>query len=737
MLPPKRISQFLMAISLLIGICLHSSAQRTFINTPETIFEVTGSVNNCTVRQVASFCLPDNESSLFSLAFRNNFFYILSSKSNRLYKVSPDSPGNCTLLTSFPTLNPFMTFSTLNSMTIDRNGIIYAADAYNQNLYSYDPATNQQTLIGILPIAPAGDLLFYYDKLIYAAMGNTLMEVNIANPANSQPFMNTAPYDFFGIIAFPSECKKNKVYGISSNSQLVELDMENRRVVGVTCIFPWTAFDAASEVEDGNTVGVTIDSIDVFAACNSGNPVGSVNIGAQTSGGGILNYTVDQTLTNSTGQFGNLSMGMHQVRISNAQGCFKDSSFEIKSGLSPDIRIIQLDPESCQLQNGSITIFSQSNYNISYSLNNGPFQTSNTFHNLPAGVYHIKIRDEGHCEKDSLITLRYHNGASYIDELVLTPTYCNAKTGSVKVVPNSTGITASINNGPVVSNMVFENLDAGTYIISVYKDNACRIDTLVEIKTVRDPDPAVQINVTDQLCFDNNGTVSVNASGINPPYLYSIDNISFNNTQHFINLAVADYTIHIKNVNNCIWQFPITVKPYVKKASQHTLITKPASCEAPKSGEIHLTVTGEETPYSILFGQQVLPSITSIERLAAGKYNFAVMNKDGCVIDSIKAEVGMIITEACDKVMVTSAFTPNNDGLNDLFLPVYGSYVRAKLFTVYNRYGQMVFQSSSGQGWDGRFKGKLLHSDVYVWTFYYEDSRKEQQFTKGHVTLIR
>lgn len=88
---------------------------------------------------------------------------------------------------------------------------------------------------------------------------------------------------------------------------------------------------------------------------------------------------------------------------------------------------------------------------------------------------------------------------------------------------------------------------------------------------------------------------------------------------------------------------------------------------------------------------------------------------------------------------VPSAFTPNNDGLNDYFHPHNALKADNYEFKVYNRWGQLLFNSNNWQDkWDGRFKGALQPTAVYVWMLRYTDRvTKQPVFKKGTVTLIR
>lgn len=88
---------------------------------------------------------------------------------------------------------------------------------------------------------------------------------------------------------------------------------------------------------------------------------------------------------------------------------------------------------------------------------------------------------------------------------------------------------------------------------------------------------------------------------------------------------------------------------------------------------------------------------------------------------------------------VPTAFTPNGDGLNDTFRPHNALKADNYDFKIFNRWGQLVFQTNNWQDkWDGTIKGSPQTTGVFVWMLRYthRDTKKEV-FQKGTVTLIR
>ncbi|MEP7373222.1 MAG: gliding motility-associated C-terminal domain-containing protein [Chitinophagaceae bacterium] len=93
----------------------------------------------------------------------------------------------------------------------------------------------------------------------------------------------------------------------------------------------------------------------------------------------------------------------------------------------------------------------------------------------------------------------------------------------------------------------------------------------------------------------------------------------------------------------------------------------------------------------------------------------------------------------CERnVFIPSAFTPNSDGRNDLFRPVIYGSPDSYEFTVYNRWGQLVFFTKDiKKGWDGKWEGAMQHSNVFVWSCRYKFSGESVIVKNGTVALIR
>ena len=94
-------------------------------------------------------------------------------------------------------------------------------------------------------------------------------------------------------------------------------------------------------------------------------------------------------------------------------------------------------------------------------------------------------------------------------------------------------------------------------------------------------------------------------------------------------------------------------------------------------------------------------------------------------------------------VFIPNTFSPNNDGVNDMFYPRGKGLFNVKSFRVFNRWGQLVFErfnvppNNASDGWNGTFNGKELASDVYVYIIEMQCDNNLIVPFKGNITLIR
>lgn len=108
------------------------------------------------------------------------------------------------------------------------------------------------------------------------------------------------------------------------------------------------------------------------------------------------------------------------------------------------------------------------------------------------------------------------------------------------------------------------------------------------------------------------------------------------------------------------------------------------------------------------------------------------------LIDSYGCKVTDNVTIYVDgTIYVPNAFSPDNDGVNDIFYVKGADITEYELF-IFNRWGDLLFKSKDmNEGWDGTFKGEKCKTDVYVWRLKYSDINTFNKEHFGHVTLLK
>jgi gliding motility-associated-like protein len=153
---------------------------------------------------------------------------------------------------------------------------------------------------------------------------------------------------------------------------------------------------------------------------------------------------------------------------------------------------------------------------------------------------------------------------------------------------------------------------------------------------------------------------------------------------------------------------------------------------------LHVTPLGYTynwTPSPFLSNHQVPNPIATLEETTT--FTVTITSNAGCTKSaSVTVYVKEVVCGEPD-VFIPNAFTPNADNAND-FLYVRGNNIDQLLFRIYDRWGELVFESIDQTiGWDGTFKGK--DCDPAVFDYYVEITCIDQEtfFKKGNITLIR
>jgi gliding motility-associated-like protein len=133
------------------------------------------------------------------------------------------------------------------------------------------------------------------------------------------------------------------------------------------------------------------------------------------------------------------------------------------------------------------------------------------------------------------------------------------------------------------------------------------------------------------------------------------------------------------------------------------------------------------------FSNQNKPEIWGRVQLTPSRITLTVTDPFGCMASYTKT----ITPDECCTVAMPNAFTPNGDGKNDRYRPIFAGYRRFHVFRITNRWGQTVFESGNSEpSWDGTRNGEPQDMGTYFYYLKYDCGGKVQE-AKGDVTLIR
>ena len=131
-------------------------------------------------------------------------------------------------------------------------------------------------------------------------------------------------------------------------------------------------------------------------------------------------------------------------------------------------------------------------------------------------------------------------------------------------------------------------------------------------------------------------------------------------------------------------------------------------------------------------------SVIDFTGFEAGEYVFTYAPNDSTLCVGEGQSTTVTVENCLGKVVVPTAFSPNNDGINDLLRIRNIEGVESVEFKVFNRWGQMVFNAIDvNDGWDGTFKREPQGIGVYVFFAEVIYKNMEVETVTGSVTLIR
>jgi len=284
------------------------------------------------------------------------------------------------------------------------------------------------------------------------------------------------------------------------------------------------------------------------ATCGTSN--GSVTVSG--SGGTIAySYSIGGPFQ-ASGSFGSLAAGSYTITVRDANNCTSTVTAIVNSAATPVITILNHQDVTCFGGLNGAVLVGPLGTGMTYSMNSGPFQASNSFTGLAAGTYSFSVRDANGCVASTTVTITTPTQLVYTT--TPTPTSCNAVCDG-QITFNASGGTApyqySSNNGTSYSPANPQTgLCAGPIGVIVRDNNGCLANSTVVI-TQPAVVTATYVNV-NPVCEDAcDGQITVNATGGTPAYQYSVDGGAMQPASTLTGLCSGNHIVLVTDSHGC------------------------------------------------------------------------------------------------------------------------------------------------------------------------------------------
>jgi len=552
----------------------------------------------------------------------------------------------------------------------------------------------------------------------------------------------------------------------------------------------------AYTITDAGDVVIT-DVVSTDTHC--GQNIGSIEISAEPNPNDLL-YSIDNGNTWQTGDwvFNNLPADNYEILAKDISGCVGvySNSVIINDIPGPVVSSVNVIDEIDILANGQIdisaTVSSGSAY---YSIDNGiSFQTDNgLFQNLSAGTYPCIVKDDFACDTtfevvvgkiySQIIDAIAGDGNTCLGDAVVVPvkfdnfydvkkfnlklTYdisilnCDAYINAhpdfeqdlqVSIIPTTDEIIIawegdnpmSLEDNAILLELVFTPNQEGTSDIdwaasagesSFYNENMEEINADYHLGTLEiysTPD----FLLTDSLYRCEKELLILEAI-IDPSQEYQYhwqgpDYNSYDPSLFLSNLNTdmsGQYLLTVTNMQNCkeskSMELIVNPSPEITFADTDTIFADPGfelDAGGNEQSDTYAWSTGDST-------KMIIPE-------DEGQYTVTITNPGGC-----ESEKTVTVLWSGVPFVLPNAFSPNGDGLNDIFIPVRRyDMVKKYHLMIFNRWGQQIFETQNiDQGWDGTYQGKPSPYGTYVYKIIYTayPNYDESKVETGPVILMR
>lgn len=405
----------------------------------------------------------------------------------------------------------------------------------------------------------------------------------------------------------------------------------------------------------------------------------------------------------STGTFGysvsGLASGTYDITVTDDDGCQIIYPFDIGDIPCVFNVIDSINDPSCG-SNGSIYLINQDTNALTFEWNINSFTNNSYIENVPSGEYSVTIRYNA-CEEIRTYALESSPNALEID-IDIDHISCNRSQGSA-LLHVSGGTSPFIENTtsqPFDSLIGLTNLEQGIYHFSVTDSEGCtHIDSL-EILDLSDA-LEIDLSVFQPNCNSETGSFLINGvnGGISPYKLEFRGQTEFDSVAEISNLDPGAYEIVVTDQGGCVARDSFTLQPLtfdIEVSPSDTVIERGELIELAAMDTQPLSLS----QWSISGGSVLCTDCLSIEVSPQETTLYEFLAQKGLYCESRSLIEISIIEPAY--IFIPNAFSPNGDGINDVFEVEHSDNIKLEFIEVLDRWGGRRFVAADNEvGWQG------------------------------------
>lgn len=283
---------------------------------------------------------------------------------------------------------------------------------------------------------------------------------------------------------------------------------------------------------------------------------------------------------------------------------------------------------------------------------------------------------------------------------------------------------------------------SGTYLLTLTDGiNGCQAVDTIEVSPALTFPAGLDLLISAPKCNGTDGAISFqNNSAAN--FTFNFQNTGFTNVSSYSGLDAGSYSIQIAagtclydtliNLNSAVFSVILEAESTVADQGSEVAIQAIFNVPETEIDQTTWTISGN----SICVGCFELMD-TIIETTT---YQIVAVTEDGCTT----TDQLTIHARKNAGYYIGNAFSPNDDGINDLLVPYFGKSVKlVKSFQVFNRWGALVYETynllpqGNNTGWDGTIQGKEAPVDVYTFLLSIEYIDGRNAVEGGDVLLLK